>query len=64
MRMRMKLILALAALATALMAAAQADPIATCAVPPVPPVACSSEHAKCICDAAGNCRWIYDCTKR
>ena len=62
--MRMRLILALAALATALTTAAKADSLATCTVPPVPPVACSNEQAKCICDAAGNCRWIYDCTQR
>jgi hypothetical protein len=60
----MKYILALAVVTTALMTAARADPIATCAVPPVPPVACSSENAKCICDANGSCRWVYDCTQR
>ena len=64
MRMRTRFILALTALMTALVATAKADPIATCAVPPVPPVACSTQNAKCICDANGNCRWIYDCTHR
>ena len=62
--MRMRLILALTALTTALMAAAQADPLATCTVPPVPPVGCTNQNAKCICDAAGSCRWVYDCTQR
>jgi hypothetical protein len=62
--MRMKLILALAALTTTLVAAAKADSITTCVVPPVPPVACSNEHATCICDAAGSCHWVYDCTQR
>ena len=56
--------LALIALTPTLMAPAMADPIATCAVPPVPPVSCSNQNAKCICDASGNCRWIYDCTQR
>jgi hypothetical protein len=60
----MTLILALAALTIAVTASAKADPVATCAVPPVPPVACSSQDAHCICDAAGNCRWVYDCTQR
>jgi hypothetical protein len=60
----MRLILALAALTTVVMSAANADPAVTCAVPPVPPVACSSQAAKCICDAAGNCQWVYDCTQR
>jgi hypothetical protein len=63
--MRFVLVLAVvASLATALMATAKADAIATCAVPPVPPVACSSQDAHCICDAAGNCHWVYDCTQR
>jgi hypothetical protein len=60
--MRTRFILALTALATVLVAAAKADPIATCAVPPVPPVACSNQNAKCICDANGSCRWFYNCT--
>jgi hypothetical protein len=62
LRMTVRLILALAGLTTALMAPANADPIATCTVPPVPPVACSNQDAKCICDANGSCRWIYNCT--
>lgn len=60
-RMRMKLILALAAL-TGLIAAAKADPLAICTVPPVPPVGCTNQDAKCICDANGSCRWFYNCT--
>lgn len=57
--MRTGFILALTALATALVASAKADAIATCAVPPV---ACSTQNAQCICDANGNCRWLYNCT--
>jgi hypothetical protein len=45
------------------MATAQADPLATCVVPPVPPVGCTNQDAHCICDAAGNCHWVYDCTR-
>lgn len=62
--MTKRLIVALAALTGALLTAAQADPIATCAVPPVPPVGCTNQDAKCICDANGNCHWMYDCTQR
>ena len=60
-RVRTRFILALIALTTALMATAKADPIATCAVPPV---GCTNQDAKCICDASGNCHWIYNCTHR
>ena len=43
--------------------AAAAQPVVYCAVPPVPPVGCSTEKAHCICDTTNRCQWYYDCTQ-
>lgn len=42
---------------------AAAQPVVYCAVPPVPPVGCPSEKARCICDSHSRCQWFYDCTQ-
>jgi hypothetical protein len=42
---------------------AAAQPIVYCAVPPVPPVGCATEKARCICDTNSRCQWYYDCTQ-
>jgi hypothetical protein len=42
---------------------AAAQPIVYCAVPPVPPVGCAREKARCICDTNSRCQWYYDCTQ-
>jgi hypothetical protein len=59
--------LALVALTLALTgmpaADAQAQPAVYCAVPPVPPVGCTNQHAQCLCDSSGHCRWVYDCSR-
>jgi hypothetical protein len=60
--MTKQFVLALMTFTGILASAAQAQPAVYCAVPPVPPVGCTNQDAKCICDAGGNCRWIYNCT--
>lgn len=30
-----------------------------CGIPPIPPIGCSTANATCVCDASGNCYWIF-----
>lgn len=33
----------------------------TCGLKPLAPLGCSSSNARCICEADGQCRWVFDC---
>lgn len=33
----------------------------SCGLKPLPPLGCSSSSAQCLCDAQGNCRWVFSC---
>jgi hypothetical protein len=60
--MTKRLVLALIALTGIALMEAAAQPAVFCAVPPVPPVGCTLQDGKCLCDASGHCRWLYNCT--
>ncbi len=30
-----------------------------CGIKPIPPIGCSSASAQCVCDADGNCNWVF-----
>jgi len=32
-----------------------------CGLKPLAPLGCSSSDARCICDAQGNCKWVFSC---
>lgn len=32
-----------------------------CGLKPLAPLGCSAENARCVCDADGQCRWVFDC---
>jgi hypothetical protein len=32
-----------------------------CGLKPLAPLGCSSANARCVCDADGQCRWVFDC---
>lgn len=32
-----------------------------CGLRPLPPLGCRYENARCVCDASGNCQWVFDC---
>lgn len=34
---------------------------ANCGFKPFAPFGCKSENARCVCDADGNCQWVFDC---
>lgn len=37
-----------------------ADALA-CGLKPLAPLGCSASNARCVCDADGNCHWVFDC---
>ena len=41
----------------------QSIPVANinCGIKPIPPIGCDSDDARCVCDAEGNCEWVFDC---
>lgn len=57
--MRKVLVLAIALILGAAVPAL-ADSMA-CGLKPLPPLGCSSSSAQCLCDAQGNCRWVFTC---
>jgi hypothetical protein len=56
----MRLLPILIAAALVLAAPAAASSLA-CGLKPLPPLGCSSSGAVCVCDADGNCRWVFVC---
>lgn len=32
-------------------------------IPPVPPVGCRAMIPVCVCDADGECHWIFECVR-
>jgi len=31
-----------------------------CGIMPIPPLGCKKENAKCVCNADGECSWIFE----
>lgn len=32
-----------------------------CGIKPIAPIGCKSSDAVCVCDADGNCQWVFYC---
>lgn len=32
-----------------------------CGLKPLAPLGCSASNARCVCEADGQCRWVFDC---
>ena len=32
-----------------------------CGLRPIAPPGCASTVARCVCEASGECRWVFDC---
>lgn len=32
-------------------------------IPPIPPIGCVRMDPACVCDANGNCRWVFNCVR-
>lgn len=57
----MRRVLVLAAVLMLGAAAPVAADSMSCGLKPLPPLGCSSSSAQCLCDAQGNCRWVFSC---
>jgi len=56
----MKIILALVFVFSSIVSTAYAQNIA-CGIQPIPPIGCNSNSAHCVCNAQGQCHWVFDC---
>jgi hypothetical protein len=32
-----------------------------CGIRPIPPIGCKMNSARCVCNAQGQCDWVFDC---
>jgi hypothetical protein len=56
-----KIIIAIALLASSLLAPAAMAQSIRCGIKPIPPIGCKAEDAHCVCTAQGQCHWEFDC---